>query len=162
MIKIIVAVASNGVIGKENDLPWNIPTDLKHFKTITSGHSVLMGRKCWESIPEKYRPLPNRNNIVLTRDTTYVAKGATVEHSLEHVVDKFKNSGKTLFIIGGAEIYKESFKYASGMFLTKIYNEVEGDIYLTGLNENDWDMKEISEMIEENGYSYTINYYEKK
>ncbi len=98
MIKIIVAVASNGVIGKENDLPWNIPTDLKHFKTITSGHSVLMGRKCWESIPEKYRPLPNRNNIVLTRDTNYVAKGATVEHSLEHVINQFKNNKKTLFI----------------------------------------------------------------
>lgn len=162
MIKIIVAMASNGVIGKENDLPWNLPTDMKHFKNVTSGHSVLMGRKCWESIPEKFRPLPNRNNIVLTRDTTYVANGATVEHSLEDVISKFKKSNEVLFIIGGAEIYKESFKHAKSMFLTNIYDEVDGDIYLTGLNNKEWDMKEMSEFIYENGFTYSINYYEKK
>ena len=162
MIKIIVAMASNGVIGKENGLPWVLPTDMKHFKNITSGHSVLMGRKCWESIPDKFRPLPNRNNIVLTRNTSYVAKGATVEHSLEDVISKFKKSNNVLFIIGGSEIYNESFKHAKSMFLTNIYNEVDGDIYLTGLNNKEWDMKEMSELIHENGLTYTINYYEKK
>ena len=74
MINIIVAASTNMVIGKNNDLPWYLPTDMKHFKDITKGHIVVMGRKCWESIPEKYRPLPNRTNFVVTRNKDYVAR----------------------------------------------------------------------------------------
>jgi dihydrofolate reductase len=161
MIKIIVAVSSNGVIGKENDLPWNLPTDMKHFKSVTSGHAVLMGRKCWESIPEKYRPLPNRENIVVTRNPNYVANGANVVHSLEEGINKYKNSNKILFIIGGAEIYNEAFKYANGLFITDIHNEVVGDITLKGLDLKRWSLQDTSELITENGFEYEMKYYER-
>jgi dihydrofolate reductase len=162
MVKIIVAVASNGVIGKANDLPWNLPTDMKHFKTITSGHKVLMGRKCWESIPEKFRPLPNRINYVLTRDKDYVANGAKIVHSLEDKLNKFKNSKDTLFIIGGAEIYDETFEDADELFLTTIYNDVDGDIKIKKLDLNKWKMTDLSELITENGFDYSISHYVKK
>lgn len=162
MIKIIVAVASNGVIGKENDLPWKLPTDMAHFKKITSGHKVLMGRKCWESIPEKFRPLPNRINYVLTRDKDYVAKGAKLVHSLDDKINKFKHSKETLFVIGGAEIYDEMFEHADELFLTTIYNDVDGDIKLKKLDLNRWNMTDISELITENGFDYSISHYVKK
>ena len=82
MISVIVATSTNLVIGKNNDLPWHIPSDLKRFKELTSGSVVYMGRKCWESIPTKFRPLPNRDNIVITRDKDYVAEGAIVTSDL--------------------------------------------------------------------------------
>jgi dihydrofolate reductase len=162
MIKIIVAVASNGVIGKENDLPWKLPTDMAHFKKITSGHKVLMGRKCWESIPEKFRPLPNRTNYVLTRDKDYVANGAKLVHSLDDKLNKFKHSKETLFVIGGAEIYDEMFEHADELFLTTIYNDVDGDIKIRKLDLNKWKMTDISELITENGFDYSISHYVKK
>lgn len=162
MIKIIVAASSNLVIGKENDLPWNLPTDMKHFKTITTGHTVLMGRKCWESIPAKYRPLPNRKNIVLTRNKDYVAEGATVVHNLQDILKKYKDSNEELFVIGGAEIYDESFEMADHMFFTHIFNEVEGDVILKKLNFNDWELAEIDDLVEENGLKFRIEFYQKK
>lgn len=162
MIKIIVAASSNLVIGKENDLPWNLPTDMKHFKTVTSGHTVLMGRKCWESIPAKYRPLPNRKNIVLTRNTEYVAEGAQVAHNLQDVLKKYKNSDETLFVIGGAEIYDESFEMADYMFFTHIFDEVDGDVKLNKLDFQDWEMTDIDDLVEENGLKFRIEFYQKK
>lgn len=162
MIKSILAIASNGVIGKENDLPWNLPTDMKHFKKITSGHNVLMGRKCWESIPEKFRPLPNRKNYVLTRDTDYVAKGAHVIHSLEDIIKKYKHSREVLFVIGGAEIYDATFEHASSMFLTTIFSEVDGDVKIKKLDLSKWEMTDCSELIIENGFDYSISHYVKK
>lgn len=162
MIKIILAMAIDGVIGKENDLPWNLPTDMKHFKKITSGHTVLMGRKCWESIPEKFRPLPNRKNLVLTRDKDYVAKGASVIHSLEDTIKKYKHSRETLFIIGGAEIYDATFDVASELYLTAIYNHVDGDVKVKKLDLSKWVMTDISDLIIENGFDYSISHYKKK
>ncbi len=162
MIKIILAMAIDGVIGKENDLPWNLPTDMKHFKKITSGHTVLMGRKCWESIPEKFRPLPNRKNLVLTRDKDYVAKGASVVHSLEDTIKKYKHSREILFIIGGAEIYDATFDQASELYLTAIYNNVDGDVKVKKLDLSKWEMTDFSELIIENGFDYAISHYKKK
>ena len=138
MIKIIVAASSNLVIGKGNDLPWRIPKDLEYFKAMTSGCSVLMGRKCWESIPPKFRPLPNRENIVVTRNSDYVAEGARVENDLERVIEEFKSGGKTLWVIGGAEIYKEAFKHADYLHLTRVHGQYEGDTFLERFDESQW------------------------
>src|SRR5689334_17373843 len=88
-INIIVAASDNNCIGRNNDLPWNLPTDLKRFKEITSGHIVVMGRKCWESIPEKYRPLPKRTNVIITRNKDYKAEGAHVRHDLHEALNEF-------------------------------------------------------------------------
>lgn len=152
-ISIIVATSANLVIGKDNDIPWHIPTDLKNFKKITEGHTVIMGRKCWESIPAKYRPLPNRRNIVITRNEDYIADGAEVVHSLLGAIDISSDDGE-VFIIGGSQIYKEGFEYADKLYLTQIEEEVDGDIKLEGLNYKDWSLKESSEPIKENGFTY--------
>jgi dihydrofolate reductase len=162
MINIIVATTTNFVIGKDNDLPWHLPTDMKYFKDTTKGHIVVMGRKCWESIPEKFRPLPNRKNIVMTRDSNYVANGAIVSHDLEQILVSHENSHEQVFIIGGAELYREAFKYANRLFLTQIYSNVEGDVYLEGLEPNNWNLVEGSELYEENGFKFRFELYEKK
>jgi dihydrofolate reductase len=161
MINIIVAMSNNSVIGKNNTLPWHLPTDLKYFKDTTNGHTVVMGRKCWESIPEKYRPLPNRKNIVVSRNKDYVAKGATVINDLEQILSSNESNHKQIFIIGGAELYKEAFKYANKLFLTQIFQDVDGDIILEGLNSKDWCLYEGSEIYEENGFKFRFELYQK-
>lgn len=162
MINIIVAAANNLVIGKNNDIPWKLPTDMKHFKDITRGHKVIMGRKCWESIPEKFRPLPKRKNYVLTRDKDYIAKGATVIHDLHAVIEKYGSSREKIFIIGGSELYKEVFEYADTLYFTNIFNEVEGDTVLTGLDFKQWLLTDMSELIVENGLSFRFEVYKNK
>jgi dihydrofolate reductase len=161
MVNIIVATSTNLVIGKDNDLPWHLPTDMKYFKETTKGHIVVMGRKCWESIPEKYRPLPNRTNIVMSRDKNYVANGATVSDDLGKLLKMYEHSDKEVFIIGGAGLYKEAFKYAHRLYLTQIYSEVEGDVYLEDLETEDWCLIEGSEMHEENGHKFRFELYKK-
>jgi dihydrofolate reductase len=161
MINIIVATSTNLVIGKDNDLPWHLPTDMKYFKDTTKGHIVVMGRKCWESIPEKYRPLPNRTNIVMSRDKNYVANGASVTFDLEALLKIHEHSDKEVFIIGGAGLYKEAFQYAHRLYLTQIYSDVEGDVYLEGLEPKDWCLLEGSEMHEENGHKFRFELYKK-
>lgn len=162
MVNIIVAMSSNFVIGKNNDLPWRLPSDMKYFKEMTSGHTVVMGRKCWESIPEKFRPLPQRKNIVVSRNEHYVAKGALVTNSLVSILKSHENSGEEVFIIGGAELYKEAFNYANRLYLTQIYSEVEGDVYLEGLDLSKWGLKDSSELHEENGLKFRFEFYIKK
>jgi dihydrofolate reductase len=161
MINIIVAASTNLVIGKNNDLPWHLPTDMKYFKETTNGHIVVMGRKCWESIPEKFRPLPNRTNIVMSRNANYEAKGASVTFDFETILKTHENSDKEVFIIGGAELYKEAFKYAHRLYLTQILQEVEGDVFLDGLESKDWCLVERSEIHEENGIKFRFELYEK-
>jgi dihydrofolate reductase len=161
MINIIVAMSNNSVIGKNNTLPWHLPTDLKYFKDTTNGHTVVMGRKCWESIPDKYRPLSNRKNIVLSRNKDYVAKGATVINDLEQILSSNETNHEQIFIIGGAELYKEAFKYANKLFLTQIFQDVDGDITLEGLISKDWCLYEGSEIYEENGFKFRFELYQK-
>ena len=162
-ISIIAAASKDMVIGKNNDLPWHLPTDLKKFKKITEDSFVIMGRKCWESIPEKFRPLPKRDNIIISRDPDYEAVGATVINDLETIIRVFKNDGEVgeVFIIGGAQIYKEAFKHADKLYLTQIFNDVEGDTYLEGLDFNEWVLTETSEHLIENDIEFRFTTFEK-
>ena len=162
-ISIIAAASEDMVIGKNNDLPWHLPTDLKKFKKITEDSFVIMGRKCWESIPEKFRPLPKRDNIIISRDPDYEAVGATVINDLETIIRVFKNDGEVgeVFIIGGAQIYKEAFKHADKLYLTQIFSEVEGDTYLEGLDFNEWVLTETSEHIIENDIEFRFTTFDK-
>lgn len=159
MISIIVAMAQNNVIGKDNDLPWKLPTDLKRFKEITSGHTIIMGRKCWESIPEKFRPLPNRTNVVLTRNKDYVAEGAKVSDYLVGLLTADSDQNEEIFIIGGADIYKESFPYANKLYLTRVLADIEGDVFLEGLVETDWLLESFEGPFNENGLDYRFETY---
>lgn len=160
-VSIIVAISKNLVIGNNGQLIWNLPTDLKRFKEITSNNIVIMGRKTWESIPEKYRPLPNRENIVLSKNENYTIDGVKVKHSLSDALSDISesDSDKEIFIIGGSEIYKEAFPYANKLYLTKIMEEVEGDVYLEGFDEEEWLLKSFEGPIKEDEYNYVfINY----
>jgi dihydrofolate reductase len=162
-ISIIAAASKDMVIGKDNKLPWHLPTDLKNFKRITEDSFVIMGRKCWESIPDKFRPLPERDNIIISRDPYYEPVGATVINDLETIIRVFKNDGEVgeVFIIGGAQIYKEAFKHADKLYLTQIFNEVEGDTYLEGLDFNEWVLTETSEHLIENDIEFRFTTFEK-
>jgi dihydrofolate reductase len=139
IISLIAAVAKNRVIGKNNDLPWHLPDDMKYFMKTTSGHHCIMGRKNYDSIPEKFRPLPNRTNIVVTRQPNFKAPGCIVTHSVEEGIEiaKAANEPET-FIIGGAEIYRIGLLYANRLYLTEINSMIAGDIFFPELSKSDW------------------------
>ncbi|VVA44375.1 Dihydrofolate reductase [Candidatus Roizmanbacteria bacterium] len=123
-VSIIAAIGKNRELGKDNKLLWHIPEDFKRFKTLTSNHIVIMGRKTYESLPEKFRPLPDRVNIVVTRDLNYAVEGVIVCHSIEKAIEKGKKyEKKEIFIIGGAQIYSLGIKYADKLYLTLVDKE---------------------------------------
>lgn len=130
----IVAMGENRVIGKNNQLPWHLPADLSHFKAITTGHVILMGRKTHESIG---RPLPNRTNVVLTRDTHYQAPGVTVVHDLQEALARFPQE-QEIFIIGGAEIYHLALPLLHTLYLTRVHTTLDGDTFFPAWKEDEW------------------------
>ena len=120
-ISIIVAIAKDRAIGKDNDLLWNLPDDMAFFKNTTKGHAIIAGRKNYESIPPKFRPLPGRTNIIVTRNKDYKAEGAIVTHSLEEAIEKGKaTESDELFIIGGGQIYKQGLNLCDKIYLTEV------------------------------------------
>ncbi|MFY8037137.1 MAG: dihydrofolate reductase [Cyclobacteriaceae bacterium] len=139
IISLIAARTQNGVIGKNNDLPWHLPDDMKYFMQTTSSHYVVMGRKNYDSIPEKFRPLPNRTNIVVTRQVGFSAPKCTVVHTLTDAITLAeKNNQQELFIIGGSEIYQLAMPYASRLYLTEIQTELEGDTFFPSFDKTEW------------------------
>jgi dihydrofolate reductase len=159
MIVIIAAVARNGVIGNHNALPWHLPEDMQHFKALTTGHAVIMGRKTWESLPPKFRPLPNRHNIVLTRDPAYAAPGATVVRSLEAA--QKVGAGETAYIIGGAELYAHALPLAQRLELTEIDAAFEGDAHFPAWDRVQWREIKRESGRTEAGLSYAFVTYER-
>ena len=133
-VTLIAAMAENRVIGKDNQLIWHFPEDLKHFKQLTSGHHVIMGRKTFESVG---RPLPNRTNIIITRQSDYKAEGCLIAHSIEEALAMVKDD-EMPFIVGGAEIYKQALAFADGIELTIIHGEYEGDSYFPEFDLSIW------------------------
>ena len=137
-IVIIAAVASNRVIGKDNRLLWNIPEDMAHFKALTSGHTVIMGRKTWESLPPRFRPLPGRRNIVISRQADYAAPGAELADSLENAL-KLASTAATVFIIGGEQIYRQAMAVADRLEITEVDLEPEGDAWFPEIAAVNWE-----------------------
>ena len=157
-ISLIVAVAENGVIGKDNDLIWHLPKDMQFFKKITIGHHVIMGRKNFESIPHKYRPLPNRTNIIITRQSEYKAEGCIVVNSVETALEIAKNNGDIEpFIIGGGQIYRIAIEknLVDKIYLTKIHHSFKGDTFFPELS-SDW--KEINKTESKADEKHKYNY----
>jgi|AntRauTorckE6833_2_1112554.scaffolds.fasta_scaffold23719_3 dihydrofolate reductase len=133
-ISAIAALGNQRQIGKDNELLWNIPEDLQRFKELTSGKAVIMGRKTWQSLPESVRPLPGRENIVLTRDENFVAPGSVVKDDIESAINYAKKwSGKNnhdeVFIIGGETIYKQALPQTDKLYLTLVDSDEEGDTF---------------------------------
>lgn len=142
-ISLIAAHAQNRVIGKNNDLPWHLPDDMKYFMTTTQGHYCIMGRKNYDSIPAKFKPLPKRTNIVVTRQRDFQAPGCIVVNAIEDgIALARKNEETEIFIIGGAEIYKTSLSSADRLYLTEIQAVIDGDVYFPEFKKEEW--KEVS------------------
>lgn len=120
MISIIAAIGKNRELGKNNSLLWHIPEDLKRFKKLTEGHVVIMGRKTYDSLPKKFQPLPNRVNIVVTRNKNWQAKRCYIVNSIDEAIEKAKQFNKEIFIIGGASIYQQAIKFADKLYLTSV------------------------------------------
>lgn len=157
MISLIVATGENRVIGLNNKMPWHLPADLKYFKKITTGHAVVMGRKTYLSIG---RPLPNRTNVILTRDKHFKVEGCQVVYSIEEVLELSKQ--ENLFIIGGAEIYEQFLPYADKLYLTYIRKSFDGDTFFPELDDQ-WQLTSTEKHMpdEKNQYEYEFRIFEK-
>ncbi|HEX2792173.1 MAG TPA: dihydrofolate reductase [Candidatus Paceibacterota bacterium] len=154
----LIAVLSKQTraIGKDGGLIWNLPGELARFKRITNGHPVIMGRKTWESIPAKFRPLPGRTNIVVTRDESYEAPGAIVTYSFEDALVKARAvpDNDEIFVIGGGQLYLESLPYADRLYLSLVDDPTEGDAYFPDYQEFSTSIEK--ESCEENGIRYEL------
>jgi dihydrofolate reductase len=131
-VVLIAAVARNGVIGRGNALLWKLPEDMKHFRRVTAGHAVLMGRKTWDSLPERFRPLPGRRNVVLTRQPAWQAEGAQAMPSLPAALEALAGAER-VFVIGGAEIYAAALPMADELILTELHRDYDGDAHFPSL-----------------------------
>jgi dihydrofolate reductase len=139
-VSLVVAVAQNGVIGRNNQLIWHLRDDMKFFKELTTGHILLTGRKNYESIPEKFRPLPNRLNCIMTRNQNYKASNCELFSELSNWVDTYKNDERELFIIGGGEIYRQALEQdvVDVMFITHVKVEPIGDTFFPEFDMSLW------------------------
>ena len=153
---IIAAVAENNVIGKDGDIPWHIPEDLQHFKEKTTEHTVVMGRKTFQSLPNSFKPLPDRQNIVLTRSDFQPENGSVnIANSLDKAWQKAEN--QKIFIIGGAGIYRQTIEKADKMVITEVHEEYEGDTYFPEWNQENWKEIERDDRGEISFVEYTRN-----
>lgn len=155
-VSLIAAVAQNGVIGRNNDLPWKIRDDMRFFVKTTRGHVVIMGRLNYEAMG---RPLPGRRNIVLTRDSTYVAQGCETMRSIEEALGRAEEGGEDeAFVIGGAQIYKLALPYAHRFYRTRVLAEVPGDIVFPEFSEDDWRVEELhrGEVSSDNEHPFVV------
>ncbi|MFL6559494.1 MAG: dihydrofolate reductase [Bacillus sp. (in: firmicutes)] len=161
MISFIVAMDENRVIGKDNQLPWHLPEDLKFFKRVTMGHPIAMGRKTHESIG---RVLPGRENIVITRQVNYQSEDCTVFYSIEDFVKNSKKQSEEIFVIGGAEIFNETFEFADRLYITLIHEKFAGDTFFPEFDRSKWELvsSEKGLMDEKNPYDYEFKIYERK
>ena len=135
-VSIVVATDLDGIIGRDNRLPWHLPADLQRFKAVTMGKPMIMGRKTWESLPEKFRPLPGRRNIVVTRNAGYGAPGASVVTSLPDAMAAA--AGSEAFVIGGAELYRAALALADRLQLTEIDADFAGDTWFPARDSAQW------------------------
>lgn len=156
---LIAAIGKHREIGKDNDLLWHLPRDMQFFKETTQGHVVVMGRKNWESIPEKFRPLPNRKNIVLSKNTDFKAEGAILIHDIREL-NQHLEANQKCFIIGGAQIYQLALEQdlIDEMYITQVDQTFEADTYFPFVNWENWEEEDIlaCPKDEKNPYAFTI------
>lgn len=161
MISIIAAVSNNNVLGRDNQIIWQIPADLQYFKSITQGHVVIMGRKTFESLE---KPLSNRTNIVVTRQHDYAGEGIIIAHSVQEAIKKARNfNEEEIFIIGGGEIYRQCLPFTDRIYLTKIHAVYAGDTYFPEFDEDEWKVikEEHHEADQKNKHPYTFLVYQR-
>ncbi len=158
MISIIVAHSSNHVIGRQGQIPWHLPSDLRRFRELTTGHAVVMGRRTFESLPEAYRPLPKRRNMVLSTDPGYAAPGAEVFGSLTSALDA---CARECFVIGGGATYRQALGVADRMYITHVEGEHEGDAFFPQVAFEDWCCVEEAPPLVENEQAFQFRVYDR-
>jgi dihydrofolate reductase len=160
MISIIVAIAENHAIGKNNDLLWHIPEDLKRFKRLTTGHTVIMGKKTYASLPRK--PLPNRVNIVITDDPGDLFDQCVMAWSVEDALNKSDPSDEN-FIIGGASVYRQFLPFSDRLYITWVHKSFDGDVFFPEIDFSEWLLVSSEDVppVKENDFSYSNNIYDR-
>ncbi len=166
-VSLIAAVADNGVIGKDNDLVWSLPDDMSFFKASTSGRHVIMGRRNYESIPHKFRPLPGRPNIVMSRNSEYDSGGAALVTSLEDALEIAREAGESeAFIIGGGQIYTMALdaRIVDTMYITHVHGEPDGDAFFPEFDSTQWKLTVLDDhpADDRHEFSFTICKYDSK
>ncbi|HAL43687.1 MAG TPA: dihydrofolate reductase [Methylophilaceae bacterium] len=156
-LSIIVAMSSNRVIGVNNTLPWHLSEDLKHFKSLTTGHTIIMGRKTYESIG---RPLPNRRNIVISRNSNTSYEGVEVVHSLEDAFSISTND-KEVFVIGGSNIYEQALSFVDQLYITEIKKSFLGDAFFPEINKQIWIEYSRDDHVTNDGLEFSFVKYQK-
>lgn len=158
-VSAIVAAADSNAIGKDNRLLWHLPNDLQFFKRTTLGHPIIMGRKTYESVG---KPLPNRRNIIITRQPDYAVEGAEVVHSLQEALALCIGNAE-VFIVGGAEIYKQALPILGRIYITRVHTELTGDTFFPDFDEREWVLisEENHAPDERHAYAYTFMVYER-
>jgi dihydrofolate reductase len=167
MVKLIVAKALNNAIGKNNQLIWHLPDEMKYFTKNTGGHVVVMGRKNWDSIPLKFRPLAGRINVVVTRNAAFKADGCFTVSSIAEAIEKFgKQSGKDIFIIGGGQIYSQAIaqNLVEEMLITEVAETFDADTFFPSFDESRWTKTNLGthEKDEKHPYAFTFFKYSLK
>jgi dihydrofolate reductase len=155
LIALVVAHSANRVIGRDGGLPWHLPGDLKRFRELTTGHTVVMGRRTYESLPDAFRPLPNRRNVVLTSDPGYRAEGADVVTDLDAAL------AGDAFVIGGGAVYAQALPRAQRVYATELESVIDGDTWFPELPAAEWRRVERSELIVEDGHGYRFTVYDR-
>jgi dihydrofolate reductase len=160
IISLVAAASDNNVIGKNNALPWRMPADMKFFKNLTMGHTVVMGRKTYESMG---KPLPGRKNIIITRNKDFRAEGCTVVASFGEIMELCKEEGE-IFIVGGSEIYRLILNKADKIYLTRIHGIFDGDAYFIDIHDNEWEETKKTDCPadEKNPYPYAFIEYSRR
>ena len=163
-LSLIAALASNRAIGKDNELLWHLPEDMRHFRETTRGKPVIMGRKTWESLPESFRPLPGRHNIVVSRDPAYQASGATLAGSLADALRQAaaKSNAEEVFVIGGAQLYREALPLANRLYLTEIEQDFDGEVFFPNVQPQDWDEISRQPSQETSGPQFSFVVYQRR
>lgn len=164
-IAMIAAVAENGVIGKDNDLVWSLPDDMKYFMNSTKSHYIILGRKNYESLPPKYRPLPNRTNIVITRQQGLELENTIVVNSLKEALAVCKkNNQEKVFVIGGGQIYEQALSITDSLYITEIQAEFDGDTFFPKYDKNEWEevSREQHSTDERHEYAFDFVIYKRK
>ena len=160
-IKLIVAASENNVIGVKNDLPWHLPDDMDFFKKKTLNSTVIMGKNNFLSIPEKFRPLIKRTNIILTRNKSFYAEGCIVTNSLESAIELAKNEKKDIFIIGGGLVYKYALekKMVDLIYLTRVHAQIKGDTFFPILNMRNWEVIDKKTHLKDDKHKYDFTFF---
>jgi dihydrofolate reductase len=160
-VSLVAAVARGGVIGQGNAIPWRIPEDAQHFRALTMGHPVIMGRRTWDSLPDRFRPLPGRRNVVVTRNADWQADGAERAGSLEDVL-RLLDGAPQVFVIGGGELYADALPLADELLLTEIDMDIDGDTRFPSWDRTAFEETSREQHVSANGTPFAFVTYARR